>query len=352
MEIILNDESVNQYGFRVLTSGIDLGAYRKNPIMLYDHTRRDGKNSEEIILPIGRFTNLRVENNQLIGTPEFDNEDEFAAKIERKFNKGILNAASIAFGYDAIEYSFDDTLMMPGQSGPTITACRLREVSITDIPANMNCVKLSDAERMITLNSKSSAEEIDNFFSNHKPTQSMKKVIAVLTASKLVSLPESASEELVAEGAQALVNQLSAQTQVIRDKDAEIARLKAEAETAKTNALKDRATTLVESALSAKKIEAAQKDKFVKLASASDEGYDSVKELLDSLKPYEPVHKKLSASADEFPAKPAELVKLHDQCAKGEKQWADFSEDQIKALWKTKHGKEISSSTLTALVGK
>lgn len=183
-----------------------------------------------------------------------------------------------------------------------------------------------------------------------KPT-SMKKVIAVLTASQLLSVPESASEELVAEGVQALVNQLSAKQAAIADKDAEIARLKAEALTAKTAALKDRATTIVESAIAAKKITAVQKDKFVTFASASDEGFTAVKEMLDSMQGYTPVAGRITPTSDEFPTKKAELVALHDEIANGKKSWSEYTEEQISALWQAKYGKKISAETLTALKG-
>lgn len=36
---VLSDESVNSYGFRVLTDGIALDNFKKNPVMLWNHTR-------------------------------------------------------------------------------------------------------------------------------------------------------------------------------------------------------------------------------------------------------------------------------------------------------------------------
>jgi len=174
----------------------------------------------------------------------------------------------------------------------------------------------------------------------------MKKVIAALNNSKLVNLSEASGEELVAEAVTTLSAQLSAKDQTIAAKDAEINRLKTEAQAAKENALKERATSLVESAL------AAQKDNFINLASQSEEGYKSVKQLLDSLQGYQPVVPQLSGGPVELPTSKAELVKLHDKYAKGEASWKELSEDQIKQIWKAKHGKEIHSSTLNALLGK
>jgi hypothetical protein len=315
MEVILSDESLNMYGFRILTDGIDLSAFEKNPVMLYDHARRDYKNETDIILPIGKWTNLKKKKGQLIGEPEFDVEDEFAKKISRKFEKGYLNAASIGFpAFDAIEYSDDPDLKLPGQYGPTITKCVLREVSITDIPGNINCVKMSYQGKNITLNGKSDATELTNFFnSNNKPTESiMKKTIAVLNATKLVSLPDTATDELVEQGAQVLVSQLSAKDQVILQKDAEIKRLTDEAAAAKTNSLKEKATALVEGALSAKKIVASQKDNYIALAASSEEAFKAQKAILDGMKGYENVNEQITPAGDETEeARVTEYKKLH-----------------------------------------
>ncbi len=39
MRFILSDESVNCYGLRFLTAGIDIKDFVKNPVMLYMHGR-------------------------------------------------------------------------------------------------------------------------------------------------------------------------------------------------------------------------------------------------------------------------------------------------------------------------
>jgi ATP-dependent protease ClpP protease subunit len=179
----------------------------------------------------------------------------------------------------------------------------------------------------------------------------MKKVIAALNGSKLVTLPETATEELTAEAVTTLTNQISAKDSVIQTKDKEIARLIAEAETAKTAALADKATTLVEGALAAKKIVAAQKESLVKLASQGEEGYATVKSMIDTMPSYKSVAEQLSDKDDELPASQSKRVALWDQHAK-EGTLSSLSEDSIKAIYKAKHGKEISEVTLKALSAK
>lgn len=346
--IVITDESVvNSYGFRVMSNGGDVSDYLRNPIMLFDHTRRYGENHKDILLPIGKMTGLVRMGAQWVATPDFDLEDEFAAEVARKYEKDILNMASI--GFEALEWSTDPELMLPGQALPTVTKWKLKEISITDIGANGNCTKLSHMGQVIQLSEKTRPEDLSNFFKlNNNPT--MKKVIAALNGSKLVTLTEASTEELVAEAVTTLTNQISAKDSAIQLKDAEILRLTAEIENGKKVALTDKATALVDGAIAAKKIVAGQKELMLKNASASEEGYQMVKSLLDGMTGYTSVIPGLSHEV-QLPESTSERVKMYDQHAK-EGTWKTLSEDNIKALWKAKHGTEIKPETLKALSAK
>ena len=56
-DVIVSTEAVNSYGSRVLTEGIDLSQYEKNPVLLWMHRR----SWEPGAMPIGRVENLRAE---------------------------------------------------------------------------------------------------------------------------------------------------------------------------------------------------------------------------------------------------------------------------------------------------
>lgn len=45
---LLSDESVNSYGTRVLTAGIRLDDYEKNPVVLWNHTRAWSDREDQI----------------------------------------------------------------------------------------------------------------------------------------------------------------------------------------------------------------------------------------------------------------------------------------------------------------
>ena len=122
---VLSDESVNSYGFVVLTEGIDTTAFERNPVMLYMHNR-DGN-------VIGRWENIRKEENRLLGDAVFDDSTELAATVKKQVEKGFLRSVSIGIEQIATEEL---------NGVQTITKCRLIEVSIVDIPSNENAVKL------------------------------------------------------------------------------------------------------------------------------------------------------------------------------------------------------------------
>lgn len=138
---LISDESVNSYGTRVLTAGIRTGDYLKNPVVLWNHIRAWNDKTDQV-LPIGKVVRLWAESDKLYAEVEFDQNDEFAKKIEAKVAAHIINACSI--GIAVVTTSEDSGVIVQGQSRPTIIECRLRELSIVDIPANKNCVRLYD----------------------------------------------------------------------------------------------------------------------------------------------------------------------------------------------------------------
>ena len=139
-EVIISTEAVNSYGTRVLTAGIDIEQYKRNPVLLWMHRRAwDGQS-----MPIGKIDNLRVENGKLIGTPVFDQNDEFARKIESKWESGFLRMASAAL--ELMEVNSDPALALAGQTRATVTRSKLVEVSIVDIGSNDEALQLCGAD--------------------------------------------------------------------------------------------------------------------------------------------------------------------------------------------------------------
>lgn len=128
---ILSDESVNNHGFKTITSGIDLSGFMSNPVMLFNHDPDKC---------IGHWENIRVEGTQLKADAVFDEEDPEAVKIYKKVSKGDIKGCSVGLIPLKIEESFN------GVEPDALTKSKLKECSVTPLPSNESAVKLYDIE--------------------------------------------------------------------------------------------------------------------------------------------------------------------------------------------------------------
>lgn len=251
----VSDNSINDGGFRILTEGIDLSVFGKNPVMLWKHERYDSR-----MLPIGRWDNLKIENGALTAEPVLDEKDPFAQQIKSKVDQGFINACSI--GVQVIEVSEDPALMLPGQRRATVTKCVLVEISLVDIPGNQNSVRLYKDDKIVAL---SSGEDNGIIPIINQHGNKMKSVALKL------GLAESATEDQILQEVAKLQSEkllLVTENQKLKDKE--------------TLALKTRAEKLVDDAIASGRTTADKKESLVKLAMSE---YDSTKALLDAIQP-------------------------------------------------------------------
>lgn len=137
-QYVLSDSSVNVYGFRLLTSGYDLDAFRRNPIGYYMHRRDEGT--------VVKWEDLAVVDDKVVGYPVINMSHPRGEQICNEAENGFLNAASVGH-IVVLEHSTDPELMLPGQTGPTITRWFNKECSLVDIPGNDNALTtLYDAQ--------------------------------------------------------------------------------------------------------------------------------------------------------------------------------------------------------------
>lgn len=279
---------MNCYGSRVLTEGIDLSQYEKNPVLLWMHRR----SWETGAMPIGRIENLRKEDGKLIGTPVFDQNDSFAKQIESKWENGFLRMASA--GLEPIETTPDPALVLPGQTRETVTRCKLVEVSIVDIGGNDEALQLYGEEGKVlklaageecpglpllevnketdpaAADTPGEGEEINN------PTNNSSKMIKEQLA--LLGLPETATEEQ-ATAALTLMKQRADNAETIELAAVEQA---------------------VDQAVAERRILAEQRDHFIKLG--KNAGVQMLRDTLSTMHPQQ---------------KPSEVIKLGKQSAPG-----------------------------------
>ena len=151
---VVNSNAVNNYGFRVLSDGIDQSQYNNNKVMLWLHYRPTGSNKHEV-LALGYVDDLKIDKAGVMdGQPYFDDTDDFAKGIYNKYENGTYNMFSLCAL--PLEVSMEPADMLPGQTGPTITKSLLKEISAVDIGGNPdaygvelcdeagNLIKLSD----------------------------------------------------------------------------------------------------------------------------------------------------------------------------------------------------------------
>ena len=136
-EFLISDSTVNSYGFRLLTLGYQIDEFKKNPIGYHMHTRDAGV--------VVKWEDLRVDGDRVLGKPVINMSHPRAQQTVDEIENGFLNAASVGH-IMALEISDDPELMLPGQTGPTVTKWYNRECSLVDIGGNFNSIALFDKD--------------------------------------------------------------------------------------------------------------------------------------------------------------------------------------------------------------
>lgn len=134
---MLTDSSVNCYGFRLLTDGYIQTEFEKNPIGYYMHEREEG-----VVL---RWEDFRKDADKVFAKPVINLSNERGQQTVEECENGFLNGASVG-NIVALEWSEDPSMMLPGQTGPTITKWYNRECSLVDVPGNFNALTLYDKD--------------------------------------------------------------------------------------------------------------------------------------------------------------------------------------------------------------
>lgn len=144
-EFVVTDESINSYGFRVLTAGIDTKRFKANPVGFFNHNRDDVFSATGYTGPIVRWEHLKVnDKGEMTGTPVFDTEDPVGMAVSRKVENGFIRGASIGISILAMSDAPED--MVKGQKYPTITKSELIEISVVDVPSNKKALALYDQD--------------------------------------------------------------------------------------------------------------------------------------------------------------------------------------------------------------
>ncbi|WP_170244060.1 MULTISPECIES: HK97 family phage prohead protease [Bizionia] len=84
---------------------------------------------------IGRWDDVQSDNGSLSGLPVFDSEDESAALIEGKVERGFIKSCSMGVRFQRDDMKFVNDVLV-------LEKCELYEVSIVAVPSNANAIRL------------------------------------------------------------------------------------------------------------------------------------------------------------------------------------------------------------------
>ena len=180
--IRITNDRLNSYGTRVLTAGMDVEQYGRNPVLLYMHERGN---------VIGYVKDLRKENGEVTGEPVFDEATELSRRCKKQYEFGSLRMASA--GIDIVELSDAPEHLAQGQTRPTVTRSKLFEVSLVDIGANDDAIVLCKDGTRVELGRD--GECLLPLLNNNKtkPKEMEQKTLALQ-----LGLPETADEAAIA----------------------------------------------------------------------------------------------------------------------------------------------------------
>ncbi|WP_432193803.1 hypothetical protein [Streptomyces sp. bgisy027] len=134
LTIVAATEGRKGDGLNLTMKGAELGRFEANPVVGYGHSYwgRDG-------LPIGRSDKTWIDGEKLKMAVVFDQDDDFARKVERKYRNKIMNAFSI--GFDVWNIADDGTP----------EGWELFEVSAVPLPMDPNAIVESGRDDQLAL---------------------------------------------------------------------------------------------------------------------------------------------------------------------------------------------------------
>lgn len=298
--IRISNETLNCYGFWLVTAGAELDQYRKNPVLLLMHERGN---------IIGWIDDIQVEGDEITGVPHFDEASEASIRAKKQWELGSLRMCSA--GLEVIETSEDPKLLKPGQTAPTVTRWRLLEVSMVDIGANPDAVRLYKDGAQVTLAAAglNPLPQINN----------QEKAMNIKQLALLLGLKESATEEEVL----AKIKELIALNEEVKG-------LRAKVESMNLSAI----TVAVDAAIAEKKLGAERKEQFVELGKKV--GLDELKKTLEAMAPAVKLSNVITPAA--APAGKSEYKKLSEVPADELKTLREENVEEYKRLFKAEYG--------------
>lgn len=301
----ISNDSLNSYGSRVLTEGMNVEQYQRNPVLLYMHERGN---------VIGFVKDLKSENGEVTGELVFDEASELSKRCKKQYEFGSLRMVSA--GIDILELSDAKEHLVQGQTRPTVTRSKLFEVSLVDIGANDDAIVLKKNGTVINLGKDG---ECLLPLLNNKPQKSKdmdQKIIALQ-----LGLPETADETAIS----TKIAELKA------SKDNE-EKLRKENETLQLG----RITSVVEKAIAEKRIGADKKQQFVELGKKV--GVEDLEKTFEAMSPQVKLSAVIGHQGGASTATTATYKKLSEVPSDKLEEMREKQPEEYKRLYKAEYG--------------
>ena len=251
----ITNDRLNSYGSRVLTSGLDVKQYERNPVLLYMHER--GK-------VIGYVKDLEKTDSEVTGELVFDEASELSIRCKKQWDFGSLKMVSA--GLDIVELSDDPLLLLEGQTSPTVTKSKLYEVSLVDIGANDDAIVLKKDGQQITLG-KDSACPLPLLAKKKEPLiQQNEEEMEMKSIAKQLGLAETASAE-----------EISAKIETMKSETSVLSKMKESRDRLELEMV----TGMVSKAVEDGKVNASKKDVLLNLG--KEIGHERLQEVMDAV---------------------------------------------------------------------
>lgn len=248
----ITNDSLNSYGTRVLTAGMNVEQYQRNPVLLYMHERGN---------VIGYVKDLKVEDGEVTGELMFDEASELSIRCKKQYEFGSLKMVSA--GLDILETSEDPELLVQGQTRPTVTKSKLFEVSLVDVGSNDDAIVLQKDGKKITLGKDSECPLPLLNNNNQKQKQMEQKMVAMQ-----LGLPATATE--------AEINAKLDELKTAKEENEQLQQKNAALTLASI-------TAAVEKAVGEKRITPDKKDEFINLG--KEVGQEKLESILSAISP-------------------------------------------------------------------
>ena len=304
----LTNDSLNSYGTRVLTDGLDIEQYNRNPVLLWMHQRGQ---------VIGTLTDIQKEHGEITAQLNFDEASELSQRCKKQWEFGSLRMVSV--GIDILAWSDDPNLAVEGQTMATITKSKLTEVSVVDIGANDDAIRLNSQGQQLNLSAGGACPLPSLYNQSNQPQSTYPTEMDTKVLALKLGLPEGADETAI-----------YAKIDEIKATSAEVETLRAEKEAV----IQREVEALVDGAVAEKKIELKMRDHFIELGKSL--GAESLRTTLQAMSPREKLSATLNSSGQAV--QPKTYAKLSDVPSEELMQLRESDPDRYKQLYKAEYG--------------